>query len=167
MIRKTRSIVLLAIILVFSFLLSISVYYQGDTYRAFSFNMDITEIRLVKNETSGVYHRIEVRVHMDNPSQTTPLHFAWTDTRILLNGQSLYYGFGIKGHQFYLLPGESHDFGWHYSTPEQDWDQLQEAETTETWNWYLYQEPYVEAGFLGRTEVIRINLYEGVTIITI
>jgi hypothetical protein len=129
--------------------------------------MDITEIRLVKNETSGRYHRIEVRVRMDNPSLTTPLHFSWTDTRIYLNGQSPYYGYGIKGHQFFLQPGESHDFGWYYSTPEQDWEMLNESETTDAWNWYLYQEPYVNAGFLGSTEVIRINLYEGVTIIRI
>jgi len=167
MIRRTRSIVFLAIILGFTVLLSMSVYYQADTFRAFSFNMDITEIRLVKNETSGRYHRVEVRVRMDNPSQVTPLHFAGTDTRIRLNGENLYYGFGPKGHQFFLQPGESHDFGWHYATPESDWALLNESEFTDTWNWFLYQEPYVEAGFLGRIEVIRINEFIGVTIIRI
>jgi hypothetical protein len=167
MIRRTRSIIFLAIILGSTVILSMSTFYQVDTYRAFSFNWEITEIRVVKNETSGVYHRIEVQVQMDNPSLTTPLHFSWTDTRIWLNGETLRYGWGIKGAQFTLQPGESHEFGWHYATPEDDWEQLNESEATETWNWFLYQEPYVSAGFLESIEVIRMNEYVGVTIIRI
>ena len=167
MIRRTRIIIFLAVILGSTVILNMSAYYQVDTYRAFSFNLEVTEIRLVKNETSGRYHRIEVSVRMDNPSQTTSLHFQWAETRIWLNGLTLRYGWGTKGHQFFLQPGESHDFGWHYATPEDDWEQLQEAEATDTWQWFLYLEPYVNAGFLGSLEVIRLIEYEGVSLILI
>ena len=167
MIRRTRIIVFLAIILGSSVLLGFSAYYQVDTYRAFSFNIEITEIQLYKNETSGAYRRIVVRVQVDNPSFTTPFQFVKIDTQIFLNGQTLRYGRGFnQGHQFLLQPGELHDFGWYYSTPEDDWELLQEAESTGTWNWFLILEPYVNAGFLGGTEVIRFNTYENVTIIT-
>ncbi len=165
MIRRTRSLIFLSIILGSTVILGMSTYYQADTYRAFSFNIEITEIRLVKNETSGQYHRIEVRIRMDNPSQTTSIFFKWTDTRIWLNGDTLRYGWGIKGHQFFLQPGEFYELGWHYATPEDDWVQLQQAESSGNWNWNLYQEPLVEAGFLGTIEVIRLNTFQGITIV--
>jgi hypothetical protein len=129
--------------------------------------MEITEIQLYKNETSGAYRRIVVRARVDNPSLTTPLQFFKIDTQIFLNGQTIRYYRGFnQGHQFSLQPGESHDFGWYYSTPEDDWELLQEAESTGTWNWFLFLEPYVNAGFLDPTEVIRLNTFEGVTIVS-
>ncbi|MFX1319243.1 MAG: hypothetical protein ACFE9D_06865 [Promethearchaeota archaeon] len=165
MIRRTRSIIFLAIIIGFSFILSISVLYEGDTYRAFSFNMQITEIHVVKNETSGRFHRVEVSVNIDNPSLNTRLRFIHADTRIWLNNTPLRYGWGVKGSSFYLQPGENRTFSFYYPTPEDDWELLQWAEDTNTWNWLLYQEPFVNAGFLGSIEVIRINTFEGVQII--
>lgn len=167
MIRRTRIIVFLAIILGFSVILGLSAYYQVDTYRAFSFNMEVTEIQLFKNETSGAYRRIIVHVRVNNPSLTTPIQLLHTETRIFLNGQTLRYTWGPKGPQILLQPGESHDFGWYYPTPEDDWEQLQEAESTGTWNWFLFLEPYVNAGFLESTQVIRLNTFEGVTIVPI
>ena len=167
MIRRTRIIVFLAIILGSSVILGFSAYYQGDTYRAFSFDLEITDIQLYKNETSGAYRRIVVRVRMDNPSLTTPFEFLKIDYQIFLNGSTLRNGRGFnRGHYFVLQPGESHDFGWHLFTPEADWELLQWAESTGIWNWFLILEPYVNAGFLGETEVIRLNTYENVTIIT-
>ncbi len=165
MIRRSRSIIFLAIIIGFSFILSISMLYQGDTYRAFSFNMEITDIRVIKNETSGRFHRVEVTVNIDNPSHNTPLQFVHTDTRIWLNNETLRYGWGVKGSSFYLQPGENRTFSFFYPTPEDDWELLQEAQDTDTWSWFLYQEPYVNAGFLESLEVIRINTFEGVRII--
>jgi hypothetical protein len=166
MIRRTRSIVFLALIIGFSFILSISVFYQGDTYRAFSFNMEIVDITVIKNETSGRFHRVEVLLFMDNPSLTTPLRFLWTDTLFWLNGENLRYGFGIKGPQFWLEPGQARNFTIIFATPSDDWELLQEAQDTDTWNWLLYQEPFVNAGFLGSIEVIRINMFEGATLVS-
>jgi hypothetical protein len=165
MIRLKRSIIFLTLIIGFSVILSISVAYEGDSYRAFSFNMEITDIRVVKNETSGRFHRVEVTINLDNPALTTPLRFVKSETQIWLNGQDLRYGWGPKGSTFYLQPGENRTFSFYYPTPEDDWELLQESQDTNTWNWLLYQEPYVNAGFLGSREVIRINTFEGARII--
>jgi hypothetical protein len=159
--------VFLAIILGSSVILGFSAYYQADTYRAFSFNMEITEIQLFKNETSGTYRHIIVHVRVNNPSFTTPLQLLWTETRIFLNGSTLRYAWGQKGPQIVLQPGESHDFGWYYPTPEDDWELLQGVEASGIWNWFLFLEPYVNAGFLESTQVIRLNTFVGVTIVPV
>ncbi len=165
MIRRTRILIFLALILSFSVLLSISVYYQVDTYRALSFPIEITEIRLVQNSTSGEFRRIEVDVHMSNPSFSLPLTFFWMDTQISLNGQGFRYGWGQKGSVRTLLPGGSNEFGFHFSLTEEDQPILQAAEGNGNWNWVLYMEPFIETGFLGRLETARIVFHSGILIV--
>jgi hypothetical protein len=84
-----------------------------------------------------------------------------------LNGSTLRYAWGQKGPQIVLQPGESHDFGWYYPTPEDDWELLQGVEASGIWNWFLFLEPYVNAGFLESTQVIRLNTFVGVTIVPV
>ncbi|MFW9831628.1 MAG: hypothetical protein ACFFD8_07625 [Candidatus Thorarchaeota archaeon] len=167
MIRRTRIIIFLAIILGSTVVLGISSFYQIDTYRAMSFPVEITEIRIMQNESSGEYRRLEVDIRLYNPSLTLPLHFIWTDTRIYLNGETFRYGFGQKGRTAIILPGEFNDQGWHYSLQPEDYPIIDSAVASGNWNWLLYLEPYVQAGFLGREEVTRAISYESVSIVPI
>lgn len=167
MIRRTRILIFLVIILGSTVLLSASSSYQVDTYRALSFPIEITEVRLVQNETSGEYHRIEVSVEVHNPALTLGLRFYWIDTRIYLNGETFRYGWGQKGSLTDIPAGGVHSFSWYYPVTEEDFPILQAAVANGAWSWLLYMEPFVEAGFLGRNEVIRTLLYVGVTVIHI
>lgn len=167
MIRRTRILIFLVIILSSTVLLSASSFYQIDTYRALSFPIEITEIRVVQNETSGEYRRIEVSIDIYNPSLTLNLRFYWIDTRIYLNGDTFHYGWGVKGSLTDIPPGGVHSFGWYYPVTEEDTPIFQAAVANGAWNWLLYMKPFIEAGFLGRNEVTRTLLYEGVTLIPI
>lgn len=165
MIRRTRTIIFLAIILGSTVLLGVSSFYQIDTYRAFSFTVEITEMRLFKNETSSEYRRIEVDIQMYNPSLTVILEFRWAETQLFLNNENLRYGWGTKGNHVLIPPGEGHEFRWHYSVTDEDFPILQVAESSGTWNWFLYLEPFVNAGSLGQNEVTRFLLFQGVNLV--
>jgi hypothetical protein len=165
MIRRTRIIVFLAIILGSSVLLGISSFYQIDTYRAFSFPVEITEIRILQNTSSGAYIRIEVDIRIHNPALTLPLHFQKAETWIYLNGETFDNGFGTKGNQRDIPPGESSDLGWHYSLTPEDYAIIDTARNSSNWDWFLYLEPFVGAGFFEGEEVTRGIFYETVSII--
>lgn len=165
MIRRTRIIVFLAIILGSSVLLGISSFYQIDTYRAFSFPVEITEIRILQNTSSGAYTRIEVDLRISNPSLTLPLHYEKAETWIYLNGETFDNGFGTKTTPRDIPPGEYSDIGWHYALTPEDYAIIDTARNNSNWNWFLYLEPFVGAGFLEREEVTRGLFYETVSII--
>ena len=167
MIRRTRIIVFLAIILGSSVLLGLSSFYQIDTYRAFSFSVEITDIRIFQNASSGEYSRIEVDIRISNPALTLPLRFRWAETHIFLNGGTFRFGFGTKGNLRDIPPGEYSDLGWRYSLAPEDYALIDTAQTSNNWNWFLYLEPFVEAGFLEGEEVIRGISYETVSIISL
>ncbi len=170
MFRRTRVLIFLSIILGSSVLLGLSTFYQADTYRSLSFSYEITEIRVMKNETSGTYHRVQVTGRIYNPSLTLSTDLIHTDTHLFLNGQQPYYGFGFKGSRTIIPPGENRPFNWYFSLTADDDSLLSAAESSGNWNWFLLLEPLVQTTFLaetinGRLELYRSVVYFGVSII--
>ena len=162
MIRRTRFLFFLSIILGSSVLLGLSAFYQTDTYRSLSFTYQITEIRVLKNETSDSYTRVQVFGRIYNPSLTLSMELVHTDTHVYLNGQQLYYGFGFKGGRIIIPPGEDRPFSWSFSLTEADEALFQAAESSGNWNWFLFLEPLVQTTFLAETTNGRIELYRSV-----
>jgi hypothetical protein len=120
-----------------------------------------------KNETSGVYTRVEIDIRIFNPALTVPIEYLWSDTYTLLNGNELQYGWGTKYHRTTIFPGTFFETSWQHPITDEDQPLFQAAESSGAWFWFEYLQPYAEAGFLGRNQVIRPITYEGVTIISV
>ena len=159
MIRRTRFLLFLSLILGSSVLLGISAFYQTDTYRSLSFTFEITEIRVIHNETSGRFQRVNIVGRIHNPSFTIVTDLIHSDTHIFLNGQQLYYGFGFKGGRTIIPPGESRPFSYYYSLTDDDQTLFLAAESSGNWNWFLFLEPLVQTTFLAETNNGRLELY--------
>jgi hypothetical protein len=162
MIRRTRVLLFLSIILGSTILLGFSAFYQTDTYRSLSFAFEITGVQVSKNETSGRYLRIQVSGRISNPSLTLSTDLVQTDTHVFLNGQQLYYGFGFKGGRTIIPAGEYRSFSWEYSLTETDHSLFYGAESSGNWNWFLFMEPLVQTTFLAETNNGRLELYRSV-----
>ena len=162
MIRRTRFLVFLSIILGSSVLLGVSAFYQVDTYRSLTFTYEITEITVIHNETSGEYRRIRVSVNIYNPALTLPLDLIHTDTHVFLNGQQLDNGFGTKGGRTLIPRGEYRSFTWQYSLTGSDQQIFQAANSSGNWNWFLFLEPLVQATFMAETNNGRLEVYRSV-----
>lgn len=167
LIRKVGKTIFLAIILSSTVLLGVSTFYAVDTYRAFGFTVDITEIRVYYNETSGEYTRVQVDIRIFNPSLTLDLEYLWSDTYTVLNGQLIEYGWGEKYHHVWIPPGGFDETGWSHDLVEEDQALFQAAEASGTWMWFEFLQPYLSSGFLGRNQVSRPITYEGVVLIPI
>lgn len=165
--RKVSTTFFLALILSSVVLLGVSSFYAIDTYRAFGFPVEITEIRVYQNETSAVYTRVEIDIRIYNPALTLPVRYKWADTFTMLNNQELQYGWGTKYVERNISPGSVLEIGWHHPITADDQAIFQAAESSGTWYWFEYLQPYVEAGFLGRNQVNRLLAYEGVIIIPV
>ena len=165
--RKVSNTFFLALILSSVVLLGVSSFYAIDTYRAFGFPVEITEIRVYQNETSSVYTLVEIEIRIYNPALTIPVEFKWADTFTMLNGQELQYGWGTKYRETIIFPGNFFETGWNHPITEEDQAIFQAAESSGTWLWFEYLQPYVEAGFLGRNQLNRPLSYEGVIIIPV
>lgn len=170
MIRRTRTLIFLSAILASSVLLGLSAFYQADTYRSLSFTYEITSVNVISNATSGMYVRVQISGRIHNPGLTLSVDLIHTDTRILLNGEQLYYGFGFKGGRTIIIPGETRDFTWEYSLTESDQSLFLAAESSGNWNWYLLLEPLVQTTFLaetnnGRLELSRVVVYFGANLL--
>jgi hypothetical protein len=169
MIRRTRTLLFLSVILASSVLLGLSAFYQADTYRSLTFTFEITGVTVIINETSGTYQRVQFNGQIHNPGLTLSVDLVHTDTHIILNGQQLYYGFGFKGGTI-IPPGETRNFNWQYSLTESDQTLFLTAESSGNWNWVLLLEPLVQTTFLaqtttGRLELSRVVFYFGTDII--
>ena len=116
----------------------------------------------MQNETSGILRRVNVVGRVHNPSLTISTDLVHTDTRIFLNGQQLYYGFGFKGGRTIIPPGESRPFSWYYSLTPEDQTLFLAAESSGNWNWFLFLEPLVQTTFLAETNNGRLELYRSV-----
>lgn len=165
--RKVGTTIFLAIILSSTVLLGVSTFYAVDTYRAFGFTVEITEIRVYYNETSGEYTRVQVDIRIFNPSLTLELEYLWSDTYTVLNGQPIEYGWGEKYHHTWIPPGDFDETGWSHDLVEEDQALFQAAEASGTWMWFEFLQPYLSSGFLGRNQVSRPITYEGVVLISI
>ena len=170
MIRRTRFLLFLSIILGSSVLLGLSTFYQVDTYRSLTFTYEVTEITVLQNETSGEYRRIRISVRIYNPALTLATDIIHTDTHVFLNGQQLYYGFGFKGGRTLIPRGESRSYTWQYSLTESDQQLFQAADSSGNWNWFFFLEPLVQTTFMaetnnGRVEVYRSVFYFGASVI--
>ena len=166
MVRRTRNLIFLSIILASSVLLGLSAFYQADTYQSLSFSFEITAVNVISNATSGRYVRVQIVGRIQNPGLTLSVDLIHTDTRIFLNSEQLYYGFGFKGSRIIILPGETRNFSWNYSLTDSDQPLFLAAESSGNWNWVLLLEPLVQTTFLaetnnGRLELSRIVAYFG------
>ncbi|MFX1299662.1 MAG: hypothetical protein ACFFAL_02985 [Promethearchaeota archaeon] len=85
----------------------------------------------------------------------------------MLNGQPIEYGRGEKYHHTLIPPGGFDETGWSHDLVEEDQALFQAAETSGTWMWFEFLQPYLSSGFLGRNQVSRPITYEGVVIISI
>ncbi|MHA2427231.1 MAG: hypothetical protein ACXADB_04300 [Candidatus Hermodarchaeia archaeon] len=165
--RKVSNTFFLALILSSVVLLGVSFFYAIDTYRVFGFPVEITEIRVYQNETSGEYTRVEIDIQIYNPSLTLPIEYNWADTYTVLNGQQLEYGGGIKYRYALIPPGTFFETSWYHPITEGDQAMFQNAETSDTWMWFEFLQPNVDAGFLGQNRVNRPLTFEGVILIPI
>jgi hypothetical protein len=162
MIRRTRFLIFLSIILGSSILLGLSAFYQIDTYRSLTFTYEITEVAVSQNETSGEFRRISVSLRIYNPALTLPIDLIRTDTHVFLNGQPLDQGFGFKGGRTLILRGEYRSFTWQYSLRESDQQLFQAANSSGNWNWFFFFEPLVQATFMAETNNGRLEVYRSV-----
>jgi len=147
--------------------MGVSTFYAVDTYRAFGFSAEITEIRVLYNETSSEYTRVQVDILFNNPSLTLTMEYLWSDTYTVLNNQPLEYGWGIKYDRTLIPPGGFHETTWSHDLVAEDQALFQAADTSGTWMWFEFLQPYMDAGFLGRNGVSRALLFEGVIVIPI
>lgn len=170
MIRRTRILLFLSVMLGSSVLLGLSMIYQTDTYTSLSFAYEITEIQVFVNESTGRYQRVQVSGRIYNPALFISTEIVHTDTHFFLNGDQLYYGFGFKGGRVIIPPGEYRNFNWQYSLTDNDQTLFQIAEASGNWNWVLVLEPLVQTTFLaetpsGRVEVYRLIFHVGANLI--
>lgn len=165
--RKVSKTAFLALILSSVVLLGVSTFYAVDTYRAFGFPVEITEIRVFQNETSGEYIRVKIEILLYNPSFTVPMEYLWSDTYTVLNGQPLENGSGDKYDYSIIPPGNFFETSWSHDLAEEDQALFQAAETSGTWMWFEFLRPYVSAGFLRRNQVSRPSLFEGVILVPV
>ncbi|MFX1566618.1 MAG: hypothetical protein ACFFCH_11580 [Promethearchaeota archaeon] len=159
MIRRTRILLFLSVILGSSVLLGLSMIYQTDTYTSLSFAYEVTEIRVFVNESTSRYQRVQVRGQIYNPALFVSTDLVHTDTHFFLNGEQLYYGFGFKGGRVVIPPGEYRNFNWQYSLTDSDQTLFQAAQASGNWNWVLVLEPLVQTPFLAQTPSGRVELY--------
>lgn len=148
-------------------LLGVSSFYAVDTYRAFGFTVEITDILVYKNETSGEYTRVKVQIKLFNPSFTLPIEYLWSKTHTMLNDQRLYLGIGDRYSRNVIPPGGFYETHYFQELSEFDQSLFQSAEASDTWIWFEFLQPYVDGGFLGPNQVNRPLLFEGVTLVPI
>ena len=162
MIRRTRFLIFLSIILGSSIVLGLSAFYQVDTYRSLTFAYEITDVTVTYNETSGEFRRISVSTRVYNPALTLPLDLIHTYTHVFLNGQPLDNGFGNRGGRTLILRGEYRSYTWRYFLTESDQQLFQAANSSGNWNWFFFLEPLVQATFVAETNNGRLEVYRSV-----
>jgi len=170
--KKIIIIIWLVWVILSAGILIFSIGYEVDMYYGIvNFDLEITQVTIVKNET-GQITKMQVSASVTNPSSLTSFEVLAIKPTVFLNEQNPEYIRGQKWIFAHIHPGKSVNISWQYTVEEADRELFNEAEqNNNTWNWFFYMEILLRFDsdlvddysfvrtqfFLDQTEIITVD----------